>query len=48
MTIEFLSEFYKEYFKKRGFKTKFLETEIRVFYNDIDMTYYFAMYLVKI
>jgi hypothetical protein len=48
ISIKFLSEFYKKYFKKIGFKTKILETEVRVFYDKIDMTYYFAMKLVKI
>ena len=47
MSIEYLIEFYKKFFQKLGFKIRFLETEVRVFFNEIDMTYYFAVFLIK-
>lgn len=46
--LEYLLNFYKKYFAKLGFKTEFYDYVIRVFFDDIDMTYYFAFKLKRL
>ena len=48
MKIEFLIDFYKNLFYKLGFKTIFWINVVRVFYQNEDMTHYFAFKLRKI
>ena len=45
LSIDFLHKFYEELFKKIGLETIFKINVTRVFYNNIDMTHYFAYYL---
>ena len=47
MSLEFLFEFYDKLFKQLGFEIVFRFNVVRVFYNDADMTHYFAYYLRK-
>ena len=45
LSITFLHKFYQELFESIGLETMFKINVTRVFYNNIDMTYYFAYYM---
>tara|TARA_B110000438_G_C15629436_1_gene570294 strand:+ start:121 stop:777 length:657 start_codon:yes stop_codon:yes gene_type:complete len=45
LTITFLHKFYQQLFEKLGFDVIFKINVTRVFFNNIDMTHYFAYYL---
>jgi len=45
LSIEFLHKFYEELFDDIGLETMFRINVPRIFFNEIDMTYYFAYYL---
>lgn len=47
LKLEFLKEFYKNYFLELGFITIFNEDAVRVTQNNEDMTFYFAYYLER-
>lgn len=47
MDLDFLHTFYHDLFKELGFTTIFSIDTVRVFYQEKDMTYYFAYYLQK-
>ena len=47
ISVEFLLKFYDGFFKDLGFKIKYRFKIIRVFFNEIDMTYYFAYNLLR-
>lgn len=48
ISIEFLLNFYKEFFKQLGFQTQFCFNIIRVVNKNKDMTHYFAYKIKKI
>tara|TARA_Y100001960_G_scaffold330821_1_gene425974 strand:+ start:182 stop:832 length:651 start_codon:yes stop_codon:yes gene_type:complete len=47
LDIEFMHNFYEKLFKKIGLNVIFKINETRVYYNEIEMTHYFAYYLEK-
>lgn len=47
LDIEFLHNFYENLFEKIGLNVIFKINEIRLYYNEIEMTHYFAYYLEK-
>jgi len=47
MNLDFFNTFYHDLFKELCFTTIFSVDTVRVFYQEKDMTYYFAYYLQK-
>jgi|TARA_B110000495_G_scaffold185098_1_gene182623 hypothetical protein len=47
MNLDFFYIFYHDLFKELGFTTIFNVDTVRVFYQQKDMSYYFAYYLQK-
>ena len=48
MELNFLTDFYKQFFKKLGFEILFHVNVVRVFYKNNPMTYYFAYNLKRV
>lgn len=48
LSIDFLFNFYRDLFNQMGLKTIFHLNIVRVFYNNVGMTHYFAFQLQKI